>query len=149
MRPRPGYAESKVSLAPLGGRAAGQHERHQRVDRNVGSYSPSRHTRYQPTDRGSRTPCAVPHGPDAKRDQKMVPFDHRLAGKEPVTLGDIVDEPLPRVNDPAWNALGRIDPRPDGSFAPKGPLIEALEDKLELIADSPPAPPPRTFDARP
>ena len=64
----------------------------------------------------------------------LVPLDHRLAGKESVTLGDIADGPLPRLPDPAWNAFWRIDPRPDGSPAPDGPLVEALEDKLELIA---------------
>jgi DNA-binding transcriptional LysR family regulator len=64
----------------------------------------------------------------------LVPVDHRLAGKESVTLDDIADEPMPRVPDAAWNAYWRIDPRPDGSPAPDGPLIEALEDKLELIA---------------
>jgi DNA-binding transcriptional LysR family regulator len=53
----------------------------------------------------------------------LVPLDHRLAGKECVTLDDIADEPLPRLPDPVWNAFWRIDPR-----------VEALEDKLELIA---------------
>jgi DNA-binding transcriptional LysR family regulator len=64
----------------------------------------------------------------------VVPLDHRLAGKESITLDDIADEPLPRVPDPAWNAFWRIDPRPDGSPAPDGPLVGAVEDKLELIA---------------
>jgi DNA-binding transcriptional LysR family regulator len=66
----------------------------------------------------------------------VVPLDHRLAGKESVTLDDIADEPLPRVrqSDPAWSAYWRIDPRPDGRPAPDGPLIEAVEDKFELIA---------------
>lgn len=64
----------------------------------------------------------------------LVPLDHRLAGKESVTLDDIADEPLPRVLDPAWNAFWRIDPRPDGTRAPDGPFIENLEDKLEFIA---------------
>jgi DNA-binding transcriptional LysR family regulator len=64
----------------------------------------------------------------------LVPLDHRLAGKESVTLDDIADEPLPRVPDPAWNAFWRVDPRPDGSPAPDGPLVQAIEDKLELIA---------------
>jgi len=36
--------------------------------------------------------------------------------------------------DPAWNAHWRIDPRPDGSPAPDGPFVAALEDKNELIA---------------
>ncbi|MGI5373504.1 LysR family transcriptional regulator [Streptomyces sp. CA-251387] len=66
----------------------------------------------------------------------MVPLDHRLAGKESVTLDDIADEPMPRVRDnPVWNAYWRIDPRPDGRPAPDGPLVDAMEDKYELIAD--------------
>jgi DNA-binding transcriptional LysR family regulator len=66
----------------------------------------------------------------------IVPLDHRLAGKESVTLDDIADEPLPRLreSDPAWSAHWRIDPRPDGRPAPDGPVIEALEDKLEIVA---------------
>jgi DNA-binding transcriptional LysR family regulator len=64
----------------------------------------------------------------------LVPLDHRLAGKESVTLDDIADEPIPRMADPAWNAHWRIDPRPDGSPAPDGPFVTALEDKNELIA---------------
>jgi len=64
----------------------------------------------------------------------MVPIDHRLAGKESVTLDDIAGEPIPKMPDPAWNAYWRIDPRPDGSPAPDGPLVTAIEDKNELIA---------------
>jgi DNA-binding transcriptional LysR family regulator len=64
----------------------------------------------------------------------VVSADHRLAGKESVSLADVADEPMPRFPDPAWNAYWRIDPRPDGSRAPDGPLVEALEDKNELIA---------------
>jgi DNA-binding transcriptional LysR family regulator len=64
----------------------------------------------------------------------LVPLDHRLAGKESVTLDDIADEPIPRMPDPAWNAYWRIDPRPDGSPAPDGPFVGAVEDKLEVIA---------------
>jgi DNA-binding transcriptional LysR family regulator len=64
----------------------------------------------------------------------LVGADHRLAGKESVSLDDIAGEPLPRVSDPAWNAYWRIDPRPDGTPAPDGPLIDAIEDKFELIA---------------
>jgi DNA-binding transcriptional LysR family regulator len=51
------------------------------------------------------------------------------------TLDDIADEPLPRALDPTWNAFWRVDPRPDGSPAPDGPLVEGtVEDKIELIA---------------
>ncbi|HEX4225171.1 MAG TPA: LysR substrate-binding domain-containing protein [Pseudonocardiaceae bacterium] len=65
----------------------------------------------------------------------LVARDHRLADREFVTLADIADEPLPRLSDPDYNAFWHIDPRPDGSKAPDGPLIESLEDKFELIAD--------------
>src|SRR5262249_28431215 len=66
----------------------------------------------------------------------VVPVDHRLAGREFVTLEDIADDPTRGVrdSDPAWNAFWRIDPRPDGRRAPDGPFIEALEDKFEVIA---------------
>ena len=66
----------------------------------------------------------------------ILPVGHRLAGKEYVTIDDIADEPLPRVRnaDPAWSAYWRIEPRPDGRRAPDGPIIEALEDKFEVIA---------------
>ncbi|WP_103353546.1 LysR family transcriptional regulator [Amycolatopsis sp. CA-128772] len=64
----------------------------------------------------------------------LVAADHRLAGRESVTLADIADEPLPRLDDPEWNAFWRIDPRPDGSRAPDGPLIQEYEEKFELIA---------------
>ena len=64
----------------------------------------------------------------------LVPLFHRLAGQESVTLDDIAGEPIPRLPDPAWNAYWRIDPRPDGSPAPDGPLVEAIEDKNDLIA---------------
>jgi DNA-binding transcriptional LysR family regulator len=64
----------------------------------------------------------------------LVARDHRLAGKEQVTLDDIGDEALPRLPDETWNAYWRIDPRPDGSPAPDGPLVEAPEEKFELIA---------------
>jgi DNA-binding transcriptional LysR family regulator len=64
----------------------------------------------------------------------MVPVDHRLAGKESVTLDDIAGEPIPKMPDPAWNAYWRIDPRPDGTPAPDGPLVGGIEDKNELVA---------------
>jgi DNA-binding transcriptional LysR family regulator len=64
----------------------------------------------------------------------LVPLDHRLAGKESVTLDDIAGEPIPKMPDPVFNAYWRIDPRPDGTPAPDGPLVAAIEDKNELIA---------------
>ncbi|MEV4255716.1 LysR family transcriptional regulator, partial [Spirillospora sp. NPDC049652] len=66
----------------------------------------------------------------------LVPLDHRLAGKESVTLDDIAGEPLPRLRDadPEWDAFWRLDPRPDGSRAPDGPSIDRIEEKFELVA---------------
>ncbi|MEV5705590.1 LysR family transcriptional regulator [Actinoallomurus sp. NPDC052274] len=66
----------------------------------------------------------------------VVSRDHRLAGKESVTLDDIADEPVPRVRQspPVWGAFWRIDPRPDGRPVPDGPLVETVEDKFEVIA---------------
>jgi DNA-binding transcriptional LysR family regulator len=66
----------------------------------------------------------------------LVAVDHRLAGRQSVTVDDIADEPIPKLRDcdPAWNDFWRIDPRPDGREAPDGPLFETLEDGLELLA---------------
>jgi DNA-binding transcriptional LysR family regulator len=66
----------------------------------------------------------------------VVPLDHRLAGKESVTLDDIADEPLPRMRDvdPAWAAFWTIEPRPNGRRPPEGPFVDAIEDKFEVVA---------------
>jgi DNA-binding transcriptional LysR family regulator len=64
----------------------------------------------------------------------LMPADHPLAGKESLGLEDIANEPLLRVPDPEWNAYWRMDPRPDGSPVPDGPLAESYEDKFELVA---------------
>lgn len=64
----------------------------------------------------------------------LVGEDHRLAGSPSVSVGQLGSEPMPRVDDEAWNAFWRIDPRPDGSPAPDGPLVRTMEDKLELVA---------------
>lgn len=64
----------------------------------------------------------------------LLPWSHRLAGKESITLDDFADEPLVRSTDPLLDAFWRVDPRPDGRPAPDGPTVTQLEDKLELIA---------------
>ena len=64
----------------------------------------------------------------------LMPVDHPLAGRTSLTLEDIADEPMPQAHAPTLDAFWRVDPRPDGSRAPAGPLIESVEDKIELIA---------------
>jgi DNA-binding transcriptional LysR family regulator len=64
----------------------------------------------------------------------VVPVDHPLAGKERVSLDDFAHEPLVRSLDPVRDAFWRVDPRPDGSRAPDGPLAGEREDKFELVA---------------
>ena len=66
----------------------------------------------------------------------LMPREHRLAGRQSVTIDDIADEPIPKFQDcdPAWNDFWRIDPRPDGRPAPEGPLFDNLDDGLELVA---------------
>ncbi|MEU7228153.1 LysR family transcriptional regulator [Streptomyces chrestomyceticus] len=68
----------------------------------------------------------------------LVPAFHRLAGKESVTPDDFTDEPLVACAGMAalWTGFWRLDPRPDGSPAPLGPLlVDTFEDKLEVVAD--------------
>ncbi|MFE9352789.1 LysR family transcriptional regulator [Streptomyces olivaceoviridis] len=68
----------------------------------------------------------------------LVPASHRLSGEESVTPGDFTDEPLVACAGMAatWTGFWRLDPRPDGSPAPLGPLlVDTFEDKLEAVAD--------------
>ncbi|MFH8442124.1 LysR family transcriptional regulator [Streptomyces sp. NPDC018026] len=68
----------------------------------------------------------------------LVPAFHRLAGKKSVTPDDFTDEPLVACAGMAalWTGFWRLDPRPDGSPAPLGPmLVDTFEDKLEVVAD--------------
>lgn len=64
----------------------------------------------------------------------LVPRDHRLADRSAVTMDDLADEPIPRMPDANCNAFWRVDPRPDGSPAPGGPLVEGVEGNAEIIA---------------
>lgn len=58
----------------------------------------------------------------------LVARDHRLAGKESVTVGDIAAEPIPRL--PGQDPVPPLGETP----ASEGPVVESVEDKLELIA---------------
>ncbi|MET0496119.1 MAG: LysR substrate-binding domain-containing protein [Actinoplanes sp.] len=67
----------------------------------------------------------------------VVPASHRLANRESVVLADFADEALIRYPCTAveWNSFWRLEPRPDGSPAPDGPLVESFDDRLELVAE--------------
>ncbi|MFG2690417.1 LysR family transcriptional regulator [Streptomyces sp. NPDC048405] len=68
----------------------------------------------------------------------LVPASHRLARKTSVAPDDFTDEPLVACAGMAalWTGFWRLDPRPDGSPAPLGPLlVDTFEDKLEAVAD--------------
>ncbi|WTL52233.1 LysR family transcriptional regulator [Nocardia sp. NBC_01499] len=68
----------------------------------------------------------------------VVPTDHRLAGKESVTVDDLGDEALPQCPNavPQWNDFARMEPRPDGVAARSAPIdYESFEDKLDLVAE--------------
>jgi DNA-binding transcriptional LysR family regulator len=60
----------------------------------------------------------------------LVAMDHRLAGKESVLVDDIAGEPMPRLPGQPAHAYSY----PGGTAAPDGPVVESIEDKLELIA---------------
>ncbi|HSZ41378.1 MAG TPA: LysR substrate-binding domain-containing protein [Trebonia sp.] len=63
----------------------------------------------------------------------LVALDHRLAGKESVTLDDIAGEAVPRLRGQPRITSLRGGPEP-GEPGPDGPVVETIEDKLELIA---------------
>jgi len=64
-----------------------------------------------------------------------LPLTHRLAGRAGVHLAEIASLPVCRHADaPTWDAFWRIDPRPDGSRAPDGPIVDGIEEKLEQVA---------------
>lgn len=68
----------------------------------------------------------------------VVPAFHRLAGKESVIVDDFEGETRVPCAAAAgdWREFWRLEPRPDGTQAPAGPVIvESFEDKLELVAE--------------
>ena len=64
----------------------------------------------------------------------LLPLDHRLAGKESVTLDDLEGEPIPRLRHPEGNEPSHFGPQPGGTRTTEDPVVETVEDKLELIA---------------
>jgi DNA-binding transcriptional LysR family regulator len=60
---------------------------------------------------------------------------HRLADRDAIELADVAEEVMPRGTDPEWDAFWRIDPRPDGSAAPDGPLFDTTAELFAFLAD--------------
>lgn len=68
----------------------------------------------------------------------VVPTDHRLAGKESVTVDDLSEEVFPQCPNavPQWSDFARLEPRQDGVPARSAPIdYESFEDKLDLVAE--------------
>lgn len=64
----------------------------------------------------------------------VVPNGHRFAERREIGWSEFADEPLVRQSDDVVDAYWRLDPRPDGSAAPDGPLVASTADKYELVA---------------
>lgn len=68
----------------------------------------------------------------------VVAAEHRLAGKESVTVDDLAGEAFPQCPAaiPPWLEFHRLEARPDGLPVPDAPLgYESFEDKLDLVAE--------------
>jgi DNA-binding transcriptional LysR family regulator len=64
-----------------------------------------------------------------------LPEHHPLAAKPTVSIGELANEPVLVHADasPEWTAFWTIDPRPDGSHPPQGPVIRDMEEVLEYV----------------
>lgn len=68
----------------------------------------------------------------------MISDKHRLAGLRSVTRADLQHEPRVTADDvpEAWKKWWSLDPNPDGSSPPYGPLIHSFDEQIELAASS-------------
>ena len=64
----------------------------------------------------------------------LVCLDHRLAAKESVTLEDLEGEPVPRLRHSPRSAPEPLAGRREGAHLAEEPVVDTVEDKLELIA---------------
>jgi DNA-binding transcriptional LysR family regulator len=66
----------------------------------------------------------------------VLPAGHPLAGRPEVGIADLADEPVITQHgaSPAWEAFHNVDPRPDGSSPRRGPEVDNIEEKLQLVA---------------
>jgi hypothetical protein len=81
--------------------------------------------------RSKRSPTTEPRRPQRDRPEDLSKILDTAQSGVSGRFGFWAPTPAAR---PGLEHFWRIDPRPDGSRAPDGPLVEAVEDKLELIA---------------
>lgn len=65
-----------------------------------------------------------------------LPVTHPAAAKSEISIEDLADDPviIQRGASEAWQAFHNVDPRPDGSSPRRGPEVDNIEEKLELVA---------------
>ena len=65
----------------------------------------------------------------------LLPADHRLAGKDHISLSDVAEEPVIRHRHGGiWDDYWTVSPRPDGSTPVVGPTVVTIAEKLEIVA---------------
>lgn len=65
----------------------------------------------------------------------LLPADHRLAGKDHISLSDVADEPVIRHRHGGiWDDYWTVSPRPDGTTPATGATADTIAEKLEVVA---------------
>lgn len=66
----------------------------------------------------------------------LLPASHQLANRDQLSITELADDPviLHRGASPTWEAWHNTDPRPDGHRPRRGPLVNNLEEKIEVVA---------------
>jgi DNA-binding transcriptional LysR family regulator len=95
----------------------------------------------------SRADVAFVHGPVDPTDLELLhvraeprvavlPATHRLAGRAEISIDELAHDPVIEQHgaSPAWEAFHNVDPRPDGSSPRRGPKVDNIEEKLQLVA---------------
>ncbi len=70
-----------------------------------------------------------------ERRGALLPADHRLAGKDHISLSDVADEPVIRHRHGGiWDDYWIVSPRPDGTTPNTGATVVTIPEKLEIVA---------------
>jgi DNA-binding transcriptional LysR family regulator len=94
-----------------------------------------------------RADVAFVHGPVDPTDLELLPVraeprvavlpaTHPLAARPEISIEELTEEPVIEQHGapPAWEAFHNVDPRPDGSSPRRGPRVDNIEEKLQLVA---------------